>query len=84
MKAVEKGRVVISTAGHDAGKSFVVLRDEGRFLYLSDGGERPLSKPKKKNKRHVRLTVRILSDTMIETDKRLRKALAAFESEGGA
>ena len=84
MNTVQKGRIVMSAAGHDAGLYFAVLHDDGKFLYLANGKERKLQSPKKKNKRHVKLTVRILPDTMIESDKRLRKALSAFEAEGGA
>ena len=80
----EKGLIVKSMAGHDAGKYFVVLSDDGRFLYLADGKERKLSSPKKKNRRHVEFTARVLSDKAIETDSKLRKELNAFAAKGGA
>ena len=48
------GRVVLSRAGRDKGRAFIVtgVADDGR-IYVADGGLRPLEKPKKKNLRHV-------------------------------
>lgn len=47
------GRLVVSTAGHDRDTSYVVLSQEERFVYLSDGKYHPIEKPKKKSIRHV-------------------------------
>lgn len=47
------GRVVISTAGHDAGKLYIIVgKDNGR-LFLADGIKNKLTNPKKKNEKHV-------------------------------
>ena len=51
------GSVVISKAGRDSGKYFVVVGTEGEnYIYLADGGLRRLSKPKKKKAKHVAYT----------------------------
>lgn len=47
------GRLVISTAGHDMGSFYVVLSQEEKFLYLSDGKYHPIEKQKKKSIKHV-------------------------------
>lgn len=47
------GRLVVSSAGHDSGIYYVVLSQEERFVYLSDGKYHPVEKPKKKSIRHV-------------------------------
>ena len=47
------GRYAISTAGHDAGKIYIIVGYEnGRWL-LSDGVEHKIANCKKKNAKHV-------------------------------
>ncbi len=48
------GDLVVSRAGRDKGRPFVVLRAEGEFVYLVDGALRRLEKPKKKKRMHVK------------------------------
>ena len=47
------GDLVVSRAGRDKGRPFVVLRVEDGFAYLVDGDLRRLNKPKKKKRMHV-------------------------------
>ncbi|MBE5978854.1 MAG: hypothetical protein E7249_06935 [Paenibacillaceae bacterium] len=47
------GLLVKSTAGHDKGEFFFILREEGEYIYLVDGKIRCLDCPKKKKKKHV-------------------------------
>jgi hypothetical protein len=49
-----RGTVIQSLAGHDRMKPYIVIRTEGCFVYLADGGLRPLEKPKKKRVSHIR------------------------------
>ena len=48
------GDLVVSRAGRDKGRPFVVLRAEEEFVYLVDGALRRLEKPKKKKRMHVK------------------------------
>ena len=48
------GDLVVSRAGRDKGRPFVVLRAEEGFVYLVDGDLRRLEKPKKKKRMHVK------------------------------
>lgn len=48
------GFVVMSRAGHDTGRVYLVLRVEGRFAWLADGHYRPLDRPKRKRIRHLK------------------------------
>lgn len=53
------GRLVISKAGRDKGKPFVVLKVlNDRFLMVADGDLRKVDNPKMKNTRHVQVTNR--------------------------
>ncbi|MCR4923409.1 MAG: hypothetical protein K5931_05305 [Lachnospiraceae bacterium] len=47
------GSYVRSLSGHDAGKVYILVKEEGDMLFLSDGRLRPLNKLKKKKRKHV-------------------------------
>lgn len=49
----EFGSIVISKAGHDKGKYFIILKEDPEYVYLSDGKYRPVERPKRKKKKHV-------------------------------
>jgi Ribosomal protein L14E/L6E/L27E len=53
MLEYEFGSLVISKAGHDKGKLFVILKSDSEYVYLMDGIDRTLEKPKKKKIKHV-------------------------------
>lgn len=72
------GRIVCSKSGRDKGYFLVVVKEEDGFLFVCDGKERPLSKPKKKNPKHLALTNTVLCEDSYSTDKSLRRALAVY------
>ena len=45
--------VVTSIAGRDAGKWFYVIKTDDTFLYLCNGRDRTLEKPKRKKRKHA-------------------------------
>lgn len=47
------GRYAISTAGHDAGKIYIIVGNDNGVLLLADGVDRKLANPKKKNAKHI-------------------------------
>ena len=51
---VTVGDLVVSRAGRDKGRPFIVLKAEEGFVYLVDGDLRRLDKPKKKKRMHVK------------------------------
>lgn len=72
MNNIELGQLVISTAGRDKGRKFIVLKIiDNNHVYISDGYLRKVEKPKKKKLKHLKITS-ITSDTLrekIETNK---------------
>ena len=50
--------VVVSTAGHDQGEIFYVISTDDQFLYLANGKDRSLDRPKRKKRRHVQKVLR--------------------------
>lgn len=55
MDRFEKGMLVRSKAGHDAGEIFIITGTEDAYVYLADGRLRTLQKRKKKKKKHVQI-----------------------------
>lgn len=89
MQVIHPYEIVLSLAGHDAGRLFVALGSDGDCLLLADGKERKLDTPKRKNPKHLRSVgtsahpaIKRLQRGEPVTDKQIRCALAAFrESE---
>jgi large subunit ribosomal protein L14e len=81
------GQVVISKAGRDAGKKFVITGIiDSSYVLLSDGSLRKIEKPKRKKIKHIQLTDIILDDLKVKlganqkvTNTEIKKALANFE-----
>ncbi|NCA98828.1 MAG: hypothetical protein EOM08_03235 [Clostridia bacterium] len=53
-RGLASGQLVISTAGHDTGRVYLVIAVTDHFVSCIDGRFRPLDKPKRKRWRHVR------------------------------
>ena len=47
---------MLSLAGHDNDKLYVVLKQEGSYAILADGKTKTLKDPKKKNLKHLKDT----------------------------
>ena len=76
----ECGMIVRSAAGRDKGLFMVILAVEGGFACVADGKLRRISKPKRKNLKHLKFT-RSRIDTADLTDKKLRGVIAAFAGD---
>ena len=50
--------VVVSTAGRDQGEWFYVIAEDPIFLYLANGKDRALDRPKRKKRKHVQKVLR--------------------------
>ena len=50
--------VVVSTTGRDAGNWFYVINEDPVLLYLANGKDRTLEKPKRKKRKHVAKVLR--------------------------
>ena len=47
------GNIVVSVCGHDIGEWYIVCKVDDNFVYLIDGKNKPILKPKKKKIKHV-------------------------------
>ncbi len=78
---IKTGSLVRSKAGHDKGDLLYVVKLEKNTVWVSDGRQRPLEKPKKKNPKHLSPTSLTVSDEEVQTDRGLRKTLFRLKSE---
>ena len=85
MASIHPSQIVLSLAGHDKGKLFFVLREEGEYVLLADGKGRKLATPKRKRKKHIQSVgtsahpaAQWLHRGEAVSDRQLRAALAAF------
>ena len=76
-----RGQVIKSAAGRDKDYLMTVISYDGKFVYVSDGKERRLGHPKRKNPKHVTVTGFSLTELDLHSDRSLRKALARIESD---
>ena len=77
--------LAVSRAGHDKGTYYVVLGQEGGVLFLTDGKNRLLEQPKRKNQKHVQLIKHLPGEMMAElshigSDADVRRALKLYQS----
>lgn len=81
--------IVLSLAGRDKGMHFIVLREEGQWLWLANGKARRAECPKRKKRKHtVQLgrcddwTCSRIQETGRLSNSEIRKALAAWQGAG--
>lgn len=91
---LRQGQMVKSLAGRDQGQQYLIVGFvEDHLLLLANGRERPITRPKKKNIRHVELFLWV--DSLVEarlnagetvTDEEIRNSLnrRQIELEEGA
>ena len=77
MRSPEPYDIVMSLAGHDGGKLFMVTGKAGQRLLLADGGHRNLENPKTKSPKHVRLVATGVAAPATDSDIRKTLSLAA-------
>lgn len=69
------GQLVRSLKGHDKGELLVITDIAQNKVFLCDGKQRKLEKPKMKNVRHVALTDITLDEDSMATNRKLRKTI---------
>ena len=78
---MEKGAVVKSLAGRDKGKLLAVMQSDENRVFVCDGKERPVDRPKSKNIRHVENVGYTLNESETATNRALKKAIARLNAE---
>ncbi len=82
------GMFALVRAGHDKGRTYLIIKEEGDFVYLADGKNRGQDNPRKKRRKHVQvikkrneeLTGRLRSGKTIYNEE-IRFAIRNLQSE---
>lgn len=78
---IPKGSVVKSLAGRDQGGYYVAVEAEDRFVFIADGKERKLEKPKRKNVKHISPVGKEI-DIAGLTNKKLKRLISELSTQG--
>lgn len=78
------GMLAMSKAGHDKGTIYVIIREDGEYVYVADGRIKTVDRPKRKNKKHVQI---IKKKKLTEPedgfdDLKIRKIIKEYQEEG--
>ena len=75
-----RGTIVCSKSGRDKGYFLTIVEVADNIVFLCDGKERPIERPKKKNVKHIFLTHHKLADEQLKTNRSIRHALSDFRA----
>ncbi|MDI3316673.1 MAG: KOW domain-containing RNA-binding protein [Bacillota bacterium] len=84
------GQLVVSRAGRDRGRAYLVVAVDPRWVYVADGSVRDVRHPKKKNPRHLAPTERVAEElaglppgAREWSNRKVREAIARLMGEPG-
>ena len=77
-----KGRIVKSVSGHDKNRFYLIVAVSNDCVWIADGKNRKLEKPKRKNMKHVSVTNHVIAE-IPQSNQALRRLLVPFNREGG-
>ena len=77
---LEPGMLARSKAGHDKDCIYVIISVNDEYVYLADGGIRPVSRMKRKNRKHVQVISKIRCES-VSDDEKIRAAVRKFLKE---
>ena len=83
MDRYEVGMLARSKAGHDKGHVYVIMKEDGAYVYLVDGVHRTMDKPKKKKKMHVQVILKKHEISGID-NVGINRILKLFDKETGS
>lgn len=81
------GYYAMSTAGHDAGRWYVIQGIENEYALLCDGRIRTIDRPKRKKLKHMQICKRrdpILEDKLIQgtlSNEEIKRTLKLLQKE---
>ncbi len=84
--AFSPGQLVRSLAGRDKGELYLVVADDGAWVWVADGRKRGIANPKRKNRRHLQFSARVAADfnakaaTGTVTNEEIRAAIQSMLS----
>lgn len=77
------GMLAVSRAGHDSTTIYVIIGEDGEYVYLADGRTRTVDRPKKKNRKHIQVIKKMQMEKPEDgfKDPEIRKAIKMYQEE---
>ena len=69
------GQFATSKAGHDKNQIYVIVAEEGDFVYLCDGKLRTVAKPKKKRLKHIQIIHQTVEQPLLDALRHREKVM---------
>lgn len=76
-----KGMLAISKAGHDKDQIFYIIEENKEYVYLADGKNRRLEKPKKKKKKHIQIIKE--QPKVLTTNEEIKRIVKLYKQSRG-
>ncbi len=73
------GCLARSLAGHDKDRYFIILKEDGEYVALSDGRLKTADRPKWKKKKHIQLVKEPLVTEFPVTDETIRNVIKCYQ-----
>lgn len=77
------GMLATSKAGHDKDSVYVIIQEDGEYIYVADGQSRTTERPKRKNKKHIQIIkkVKLLKSDSGFDDLEIKKIIRSYLKE---
>lgn len=86
MERYQVGNLAKSLAGHDKGKLYMIIREEKEQVYLADGKNRPIERPKCKRKKHIQpiyqkeIWIGQVGESQVEQNNRIKRVIRQYQN----
>ena len=77
------GMLAVSKAGRDRGSLYVIIEEAGEYVYLAYGRNRTISRPKRKNRKHIQIIKKIRMEKPQDgyRDLEIKRTIKKYQEE---
>ncbi len=77
------GMLASSKAGHDRRQIYVIIGEDDEYVYLADGRNRTVDRPKKKNRKHIQLIKKMRLEKTADgwKDLEIKRMIKMYQEE---
>lgn len=77
------GMLASSKAGHDRRQIYVIIGEDDEYVYLADGRNRTVDRPKRKNKKHIQIIKKVQLEKAADgwKDLEIKRMIKRYQEE---
>lgn len=77
------GMLASSKAGHDRRQIYVIIGEDDEYVYLADGRNRTVDRPKRKNKKHIQIIKKMQLEKAADgwKDLEIKRMIKRYQEE---